>query len=93
MNTLDHSHVVEITMQAILLKLFETPAVVTRQAKTCESVSVRPFDCIEYVGTISRAANSDQELPVLSVIHQLLYENLVVAEVISDCHQPACIVG
>jgi len=91
-DALDHAHVVELDMQAVLLHFFELATVVAGQAERDEAVAVGPIDSVEDVGAIAAAADGEDEIAGGAVVHELLEENLVVAAVVANGQEPARIV-
>jgi rRNA maturation protein Rpf1 len=51
-NALDHTHVVERDVKAVLLNLLELATVVSGEAEGDESVTIRPFHCFKNVRTV-----------------------------------------
>ncbi len=68
-------------------------AVEAGQAKAFQPVAVGPIDGGQHVGAVARAADGDGQVSLAAVVHQLLDEDLVVADVVAHGHDPAQIVG
>src|SRR6516162_11808081 len=92
MDRFDNPHVIQRDVQTLLGERPQLAATEAGAAECAQIVAIRPLDGLQNVGTVSGAADCDEQVARLSEILELLHKNAVEALIVSPSKDVGCVV-